>query len=98
MRKVICPIDYGFIEEYCPGGRYAAIADSDELLMIELQAPIPESELLEIAPHFTSPSEALDYRLGKLIANAGQWSAAEHRRAFAHPAIVPLRGSATRSA
>jgi hypothetical protein len=84
MRRVICPVDYGFIEEYCPGGRYAAIGDSDELLMIELQARDSESELLEIAPRFESPDEALDYRLNKLVANAGQWSAAEHRRAFAH--------------
>jgi hypothetical protein len=84
MRKVICPVDYGFIEEYCPGGRYTVVGDSDELLMIELQVRDSEAELLEIAPRFASGSEALDYRLSKLVMNAGQWSTAEHRRAFAH--------------
>ena len=54
MHKVACPVDYGFIEEYCPGGRYTAIGNSDELLMIELQARDSEAELLEIAPRFAS--------------------------------------------
>jgi hypothetical protein len=84
MHKVACPVDYGFIEEYCPGGRYTAIGDSDELLMIELQARDSEAELLEIAPRFASVGEATHYRLSKLVANAGEWSTADHRRAFAH--------------
>ena len=37
-QTVVCSHDYGFLQEYCPGGRYTAIGDSDELLMIELQA------------------------------------------------------------
>jgi glycosyltransferase domain-containing protein len=81
---VICPHDYGFLQEYCPGGRYTAIGDSDELLMIELQARDSEAELLEPAPRFASASEALDNRISKIVAGAAEWSTAEHRRAFGH--------------
>ena len=84
MRTVVCPVDYGFIQEYCPAGRYTAIGDLDELLMIELQERDLEAELLEIAPRLASSAEAIDYRLLKLVANAGEWSTTEHRRAFSH--------------
>ena len=79
---VIGPHDYGFLREYCPGGRYTAIGNSDELLMIELQARDSEAELLEPAPRFASWSERLDNRISKIVANAAEWSTAEHRRAF----------------
>ncbi|MBV8119698.1 MAG: TIGR00180 family glycosyltransferase, partial [Alphaproteobacteria bacterium] len=79
---VISPHDYGFLREYCPGGRYTAIGDSDELLMVELQARDSEAEMLEPAPRFASACEGLDYRIAKIVANAAEWSTAEHRRAF----------------
>jgi glycosyltransferase domain-containing protein len=81
---VICPHDYGFLREYCPGGRYTAIGNSDELLMIELQARDSEAEQLEPAPRFASASEELDDRISTIVASAAEWSTAEHRRAFGH--------------
>jgi glycosyltransferase domain-containing protein len=81
---VICPHDYGFLQEYCPGGRYTAISNSDELLMVELQARDSEAELLEPAPRFGSASEGLDNRISSIVASAAEWSTAEHRRAFEH--------------
>jgi glycosyltransferase domain-containing protein len=81
---VICPHDYGFLQEYCPGGRYTAIGNSDELLMVELQARDSEAELLEPAPRFASAFEGLDHRISSIVASAAEWSTAEHRRAFTH--------------
>jgi glycosyltransferase domain-containing protein len=86
-KTVVCPHDYGFLEEYCPGGRYTAIGDSDELLMIELQARDSEAELLEPTPYFASSSDALKNRISKIIAKAAEWSTAEHRRAFGYPLL-----------
>ena len=86
-QTVVCPVDYGFIQEYCPGGRYAAIGDSDELLMVELQARDSEAELLEVLPRFASAAEAMDYRVTTIVTNAAKWSTAEHRRAFSHPLL-----------
>ena len=86
-KAVVCSHDYGFLQEYCPGGRYTAIGDSDELLMIELQARDSEAELLEPAPHFASSSDALENRISKIIANSAEWSTAEHRRAFSYPLL-----------
>ena len=86
-QNVVCPVDYGFIQEYCPGGQYASIGDSDEMLMLELQVRDSEAELLEPAPHFASTAEAMDYRVTTIARNAGDWSTAEHRRAFAQPLL-----------
>ena len=38
MEKVVCPMDYGFLLELCPDGRFGVLDDSDEFLIIELQA------------------------------------------------------------
>ena len=84
VETVVCPVDYGFIEEYCPGGHYTAICDSDELLMLEFQALDSEAELLEVRRQFASPSEAIDYNIAKIVANAGEWSTIEHRRGFSY--------------
>jgi hypothetical protein len=48
--RVICPVDYGFITEFCPTGRFCALHDSDQCLIIELQQPHSESHLLRVAP------------------------------------------------
>ena len=37
VTKVLCPIDYGFIAEICPDGRFTVLNDSDDMLMLELQ-------------------------------------------------------------
>jgi hypothetical protein len=82
MEAVTCPVDYGFIQEMCPGGRYTAICDSDELLMVELQERQTESELLDFGCKVRSPEEGLEARCSRVIANAAEWSTAEHRRSF----------------
>ena len=37
LEKVVCPMDYGFLLELCPDGRFGVLDDSDEFLIIELQ-------------------------------------------------------------
>jgi hypothetical protein len=77
-----CPIDYGFIEQVCPGGRYIALADSDEFLMVELQDRDAEAELLMPARPAGSADEALEQKITQIVAQAGAWSTHEHRRGF----------------
>jgi hypothetical protein len=84
MPTVVCPVDYAFIQEICPGGCYTALTDSDDLLMIELQARDSEAGLLEFASRFANADDALDYRVSKIVANAAEWTTAEHRRAFSY--------------
>jgi hypothetical protein len=79
---VIGPHDYGFLQEYCRGGKRTAIGDSGELLIIGLQARDSEAELLEPASKFASASEAIDNRISKIVAGAAEWSTVEHRHAF----------------
>jgi hypothetical protein len=87
IETVVCPVDYGFIEEICPGGTYAVLGDSDELLMIELQHRDSEAHFLEHSrSHDSADSvdEIVQCRVQKIIENAGQWSTREHRRSFSH--------------
>jgi hypothetical protein len=84
IETVVCPVDYGFIEEICPGGAYAVLGDSDELLMIELQHHDSEAHLLQHSRQCDSVNEIVQRRVRKIIENAGQWSTREHRRAFSH--------------
>ena len=79
-----CPIDYGFVEQVCPGGRYRALSDSDEFLMVELQDRDSEVELLMPSSITTSRTHAVEQKLTQIVANAGAWSTYEHRRAFKH--------------
>jgi hypothetical protein len=81
---VTCPVDYGFIEQVCPGGRYTVLADSDEFLMVELQDRDSEAYLLEPADSSSRGEGALEQKLSRIAANAGTWSTFEHRRAAAH--------------
>ena len=77
-----CPIDYGFIEQVCPGGHYTALGDSDEFLMVELQERDAEAQLLMPGRRAASPEEALDQKISQIVAQAGAWSTYEHRRGF----------------
>lgn len=87
LETVVCPVDYGFIEEVCPGGSYTVLGDSDDLLMVELQHRDPDSHFLECSRPYNSLDEAVQHRVRKVIANAGQWSTREHRRAFSHTPV-----------
>jgi hypothetical protein len=80
LSKVLCPIDYGFITEICPDGRFAVLNDSDDMLMLELQERDSQAYLLRIAP----PAATLEERLSRLEAEiattTGGWATPEHRR------------------
>ena len=82
--RVLCPVDYGLIQECCPGGRYTVAGDSDDLLIMELQHRDSESDLLDLSPDFRTSDEALAYRVARIAGNAARWTTSEHRRAFAH--------------
>jgi hypothetical protein len=84
LEKVVCPMDYGFLLELCPDGRFGVLDDSDEFLIVELQARDSESHLLRLAPASPSPGQRLS-RLRREIAKvAATWTTAEHRRAATH--------------
>jgi len=91
LDTVVCPVDYGFIEEVCPGGSYTVLGDSDDLLMVELQRRDSESHFLECSRPYNSLDEAIQYRIRKILTNAGQWSTREHRRAFSHTLVFHSR-------
>ncbi len=80
MEKVICPVDYGFITEFCPNGRFCVLDDSDDYLMIELQERDSECHLLRVAPKEKKLERRLTRLALEIIANAATWATAEHRR------------------
>jgi hypothetical protein len=84
LEKVVCPMDYGFLLELCPEGRFGVLDDSDEFLIVELQDRDSESHLLRLAPASSSSGHRLS-RLGREIAEvAATWTTAEHRRSATH--------------
>ena len=87
---VVCPVDYGSIEEVCPGGTYGVLGDSDELLMVELQHRRLRGALSGTLAPCGSLDEVLQCKVRKIIENAGQWSTREHRRAFSHTPVISL--------
>ena len=84
MQKVFCPVDYGFITEICPNGRFCVIGDSDDCLIMELQARDVESHLLRIAPKRKSLRQRLSRLRREIAAVAGAWTTTEHRRSAKH--------------
>jgi len=84
LETVTCPVDYGFLEQLCPGGRYTVLADSDEFLMVELQDRDSEAYLLAPAQKFSSRAEAIDHKISQAIKNVAEWTTFEHRRAIAN--------------
>ena len=84
MEKAVCPMDYGFLLELCPDGRFGVLDDSDDFLIVELQDRDFESHLLRIAPASPSPGRRLS-RLRREIAKvAATWTTSEHRRSAMH--------------
>jgi hypothetical protein len=81
MERVVCPVDYGFIAEMCPTGRFCVLDDSDDFLMIELQARDSEAYLLRIAPRAQTLTERLDALVPEIARHAATWTTFEHRRA-----------------
>lgn len=80
MEKAVCPMDYGFLLEMCPEGRFGVLDDSDDFLIIELQHRDSESHLLRVAPRSPTLGDRLS-RLHREIAEvAATWTTAEHRR------------------
>jgi hypothetical protein len=84
MQKVFCPVDYGFITEICPNGRFCVIGDSDDCLIMELQARDAESHLLRIAPKRRSLRQRLSRLRREIAAVAAAWTTTEHRRSAKH--------------
>ena len=80
VTKVLCPIDYGFIAEICPDGRFTVLNDSDDMLMLELQERDSQAYLLRIAPPARTKEERLTRLEGEIGATTGGWATAEHRR------------------
>jgi hypothetical protein len=78
--RVICPMDYGFIIEFCPNGRFCVLHDSDQCLIIELQHPHSESHLLRVAPKDRTLRKRLTRLRREIAAQASTWTTAEHRR------------------
>jgi hypothetical protein len=81
VQAMTSPIDYGFLKQVCPGGNYCVLRDSDDFLMVELQEQDSEASLLRVAPKFASTEEVIESKKSDVIANAGVWATAEHRRA-----------------
>ena len=80
MDKVLCPVDYGFMIEMAPQGRFCVIGDSDDYIMLEFQARDSEAHWLRIAP-LGLPLEQRLARLTKEITDhAATWTTSEHRR------------------
>jgi hypothetical protein len=80
MEKVLCPMDYGFLIELCPNGRFCVLDDSDDFLIIELQERDSESHLLRVAPKDTSLENRLSRLAREIAAGAASWTTSEHRR------------------
>jgi hypothetical protein len=80
MEKVVCPVDYGFITELCPNGRFCVINDSDDYLAIELQERDSESHLLRVTPRDRTLKRRLARLESEIAAHAQTWTIAEHRR------------------
>lgn len=81
--RVVCPVDYGFITEMCPSGRFCVINDSDDFMMVELQSRDSEAELLRIAPPARTLNERVTALVPEIALHATSWTTAEHRRAAA---------------
>ena len=82
--KVLCPVDYGFITELCPSGRICVLDDSDDFMVLELQAINSEGYQLRLA----KTGETADQRLARLAteigAHAATWTTSAHRRFAKH--------------
>jgi hypothetical protein len=89
MEKVLCPVDYGFITECCPNGRFCVLDDSDDCLIVELQDWNSESNLLRLAPQDRTPTRRLARLEREIAANAATWTTAEHRRSAARTIYYP---------
>ncbi len=76
--------DYSFIQEMCPSGNVAHLADSDEYLVIELQPLLHEGKFIEVGS--CAPE--------KLAASLGEWTTSG-QRANAHVATVFHAGDVT---
>jgi hypothetical protein len=66
--------DYSFIPEMCPSGNVDAITDSDEYLVIEMQARMHEAKFLRPGP----------IQVGPLAKSLSEWTTAVHRKNANH--------------
>ena len=66
--------DYSFIPEMCPSGNIEAITDSDEYLVIEMQARMHELKFLRPGPIQVAP----------LAKSLSEWTTAVHRKNANH--------------
>jgi hypothetical protein len=80
ITRVVCPVDYGFITELTPSGRFTVLQDSDDFLMLEMQHVDSEAAFIRPAPQFDSEADRLEYVKGVMARNIAEWSTAEHRR------------------
>ena len=66
--------DYSFIPEMCPSGNVDAITDSDEYLVIEMQARMHEAKFLRPGPN----------QVGQLAKSLSEWTTVVHRKNANH--------------
>ncbi len=100
MEKVVGPVDYGFLTEFCPNGKFCVLNDTDDYLMFELQEQHSESHWLRPAAKFATPQARLSNLADEIIQHVSTWTTAEQRRSatktlFYHsgdlPADLPAR-------
>lgn len=79
LTSVNSPIDYGFMPEICPNGKFTVMADSDDFLMMEMQYWHSESRLL-----LPSADAHFEGRISKIkqqfLTNARTWVTDVHIR------------------
>ena len=80
MEKVICPVDYGFMIELSPNGKFCVLEDSDLFAMMELQSRDSEAHWLRITPNNQNQSEHFAQVGEEIVAHAATWTTSEHRR------------------
>ena len=69
--------DYSFIPEMCPSGNVDAITDSDEYLVIEMQARMHEAKFLRPGP----------IQVGPLAKSLSEWTTVVHRKNANHSLV-----------
>lgn len=80
IEKVLCPVDYGFIADLCPDGRLCVLDDSDDFMVMELQALDSEGYQLRLAKKGETPDQRMARLATEIVTHAATWTTAAHRR------------------
>ena len=83
--RVGASCDYSFVPEMCPSGNVSIITDSDEFLVVEMQARAHEANFLRQGP----------LRPEALARSLGEWTTAQHRNNVSHSLVYHAGGLPT---